>query len=140
MVAAFGLLATPSITFAAEPPGDVIAPVVVSGDSSIVTLTPISWTIVTGLVMPFVVSIVLKASASKWFKGLVAIILAFVAAVVERATLADGTAVFTSGLLLDNLLIYAPQLLTYVGFWSHLNLNERLAPNVGLSDRRRGNP
>jgi uncharacterized membrane protein len=129
MIVVAGILAIPSMVFADEGP---IAPVAVVGDPHTVTLTPMAWTIITGLILPFVIALVMKASASSTFKGVMAIVLAAVAAVVERATLADGTAVFTTGLLVDVLLVYAPQLLTYVGLWQHVDLNGKIAPTKGL--------
>lgn len=123
------LVAIPSAVFAAEGP---IAPVAVQGTSHSVTLTPMAWTIITGLILPFVVALIIKAGASATMKGVVAIVAAAIAAIVERATLADGSAVFSTGLLLDVGLVYVPQLMTYLGLWQHVGLNSKVAPNIGL--------
>lgn len=128
-VALMAVFAVPAIAHAA---GDPIAPVAVAGDSTIITITPPVWTIVTGLLLPFLIAAVMKASASKTFKAVVAIIVAAVAALVERATLADGSAVFSSGALLDILAVYGPQLLSYLGLYQHFNINGRIAPTKGL--------
>jgi hypothetical protein len=131
MVAAFGLLATPTISFAADPPGPV-APLAVQGDPHAVTITPVQWTLVTGLILPFVLAVFVKAGRSAKFKGVAAIVTAAIAAIVERATLADGSGVFTSGQLLDGLYVYGPALLTYLGLWSHFKINERILPTFGI--------
>lgn len=126
MVLSFAALTTTAL--AAGP----VAPVAVQGTSHALVITPIAWTVITGLIMPFVMALVTKYWASSALKGAVGIVLAAVAAIIERATLADGSAVFTSGLLLDVLLVYVPQLGTYIGFWQHVNINAKIAPNVGI--------
>lgn len=110
---------------------DPITPIVSHGDALLV-LTPVVVTIITGLIMPFVIALVTRLSASSVTKGVIGIVLAFVAALVERAMLADGSAVFSSGLLLDTGLVYVPQLATYIGVWRHVNINAKIAPNVGI--------
>lgn len=109
-----------------------VVPVGVARTAGNITLTPVVWTIVTGLIMPFVVALVMKASASAVFKGVMGIVLAALAAIIERATLANGSAVFTAGLLLDVGLVYIPQLATYLGVWQHVGINQKVAPSVGL--------
>lgn len=121
-----GWLANPGAAFAD-------ADAVVEGTTTFVVTKPV-WTIVTGLVLPFLIALISKASASATFKGVLGIVLAAVAAIVERATLTDGSALFTSALLFDALMVYAPQLLTYLGVWQHVGLNDSKAmlPSKGL--------
>jgi len=128
VAALFAVLAIPAMAFAADP----VAPVGVAGTSHQLSITPPVWTIVTGLLMPLVIALVMKASASPLFKGVVGIVAAALAAIVERATLADGHHVISAGLALDVLMVYGPQLLSYLGLWSHANINAKIAPNVGL--------
>lgn len=109
---------------------DPITPVVAHGRTLI--LTPVVVTIVTGLLMPFLVALVTKVNASPATKGVIGVVLAFVAALVERAMLADGTAVFTAGLLLDVGAVYVPQLVSYFGVWKHVDINSKVAPTVGI--------
>lgn len=111
---------------------DAVAPLTTAGQSHTLVLTPVQWTIITGLIMPFVLALITKASSSSVFKGVMGILVAALAAVIERATLADGSAVFTSGLLLDIGLVYGPQLMTYLGLWSKVDLNGKIAPKLGL--------
>jgi len=110
---------------------DEVAPMV-QADKHALVLTPVVWTVITGLILPFVVGFVTKLSASSAFKAILGIVLAALAAIVERATQADGTAIISGGLLLDIILVYGPQLLSYLGLWSKLNLNAKLAPNFGV--------
>jgi hypothetical protein len=119
------------MTVLAAPPGP-IAPVTVVGDHHVVTLTPMAWTIITGLIMPFLIAVIMKASASSTFKGVMALVLAAIAAIVERATLSDGSGLIETGMLVDVLMVYAPQVLTYLGLWRHVNINAKIAPRVGL--------
>lgn len=123
----FGVLALPSVALAQD------SAVVVDQHSQIV-LTPVAVTILTGLLMPFLIGVVyrfLKNSSSR-VKGVVALLLAAVAALIERAVMVDGSAVFSWALLLDVGLVYGPQLGTYLGIWGHpnkdgLTLNAKLA-------------
>lgn len=108
-----------------------IVPLVAHGDHTLI-LTPVVVTIVTGLIMPFVVALVTKLSASPTTKGVIGVVLAFVAAVVERATLADGSALVSAGLLLDAGMVYIPQIVTYLGVWQHFNINAKVLPEAGL--------
>lgn len=110
---------------------DPVVPVVVHSGTTYV-LTPLMATMLTGLVLPFVVAFATKVSASATTKSIIGVVLAFVAAVVERATLADGTAVFTAGLLVDLGAVYVPQIVSYLGVYSHFNINAKIAPTVGL--------
>lgn len=126
VAAFFAILAIPTMAFAAE------APIGVAGTSHQLSITPPAWTIVTGLLMPLVIALVMKASASPLFKGVVGIVAAALAAIVERATLADGHHVISAGLALDVLMVYGPQLLSYLGLWSHANINAKIAPTKGL--------
>lgn len=116
----------------AEPGGDVVAPIVVVGDPSTVTITPVQWTLITGLVLPFILAIVVKNARSPRAKAVIAIVVAAAAALVERSQLADGSAMISSGALLDCLYVYGPQLLTYLGLWRHFEINQKLAPNFGI--------
>lgn len=126
LAAITALLCAPLTAFAAE------APIGVAGTSHQLSITPPVWTIVTGLLMPLVIALVMKASASKTFKGVVGIIAAAAAAIVERATLADGHHVISAGLALDVLMVYGPQLLSYLGLWQHVDINQKIAPTKGL--------
>lgn len=127
--AAMAVLWIPAVAMA-DGPLDAV-PIGVADNHTLI-LTPTNWTIITGLILPFVIGIITKYAASKQIKSVVGIVLAAVAAIVERATLTDGSAVFSSGLFLDVGLIYVPSLATYWGLWRSFDINKNLAPNVGI--------
>lgn len=110
---------------------DAVAPVAQASNHAVV-LTPMAWTVITGLILPFVIALITKVSSSPAFKGFMGILVAAIAAIIERAVLADGSAVISTGLLLDVGLVYIPQLLTYLGLWQHVDLNGKMAPTKGL--------
>lgn len=111
--------------------GTVNAPLTVAGDS--ITITSPAWKIATGVVLPFLIALVLKASADPRFKAVVGVVVAAVAAIAQRAILLpDGGHLIETGMLLDVALVYAPQLLSYLGVWREFNINDRLLPHRGM--------
>lgn len=127
-----GLLAiAPTITHA----DDVADATVTAADGASLVVTAPVLSIVTGLLLPFVIALITKAATSSTVKAVVGIVVAAIAATIQRATQADGHAVFTAALLLDIGLVYGPQLLTYLGLWSKLGqggINAKLLPNTGI--------
>lgn len=109
-----------------------VAPVGVRGDSHALMITPVQWTILTGLLFPIVFALLVKAGANPKLKAVVGIVGAALAAVIERSQLADGSAVISAGLLLDIVLIYGPQLLAHYGFYSKFKLSAKTAPTFGI--------
>lgn len=110
-------------------------PIAVATGSHLTVTAPVL-SIVTGLVMPIVLAVFTKLATSSFRKGIIGIVAAFLAALIERAMLADGSAVFTQALLLDVGLIYGPQLLTYLGLWQKFGtdgLNAKLALRKGVA-------
>lgn len=110
------------------------ATVTAADGASLVVTAPVL-SIVTGLLLPFVIAVITKAATSSTVKAIVGIVVAAIAATVARATQADGHAVFTAALLLDIGLVYGPQLLTYLGLWSKVGsggINAKLLPNTGI--------
>jgi len=130
VAAACAFVIIPASMTLADGPNDQ-APVSVA-DGHKVVLTPIVVTIVTGLLLPFLIAFVTKANASSLVKGIAGIVLAFAAAVIERAMLTDGSAVISGGLLVDVGAVYIPQLASYIGVWQHAGINNKFAPNVGI--------
>lgn len=115
---------------AAHAAGD-IAPVVDTG-GHVLVLSPSVVKIITGVLLPFVVALVVKLNASAAVKAVVGIIVAGVAATIERAIGVDGQAVFDRSLLVDAATLYGVQLLSYLGLWQHVTLNAKIAPTVGI--------
>lgn len=114
----------------ADGPNDQVPISVADGHS--VVLTPIVVTIVTGLLLPFLVAAITKSNATSFLKGIVGVVLAFIAAVLERAMLTDGSALISGGLLVDVGAVYIPQLATYIGIWQHKGLNTKILPDFGI--------
>lgn len=127
-VGAGSLIVAPTVAFAEED-----AALTVSDSGTSFVITPVYWTILTGLAIPFVVALFTKAATSTKTKAVLAIVLAAVATIIERASFADGTGVIDSAILLDALLVFGPQVLSYLGFWQPVvRVNERVAPNFGI--------
>lgn len=122
-------LALPAAAHAA---GDDITPIVQEGAEHVLVLSPLIVKVITGLLLPFVIGLVTKLAASSATKAMIGIVVAAVAATVERAITVDGSAVFDRALLIDAATLYGVQLLSYLGLWGHLNLNAKLAPRFGI--------
>jgi formate-dependent nitrite reductase membrane component NrfD len=111
---------------------DEAAPVVTEDVGSRFVITSPVWTVLTGILLPIVVGLVTKASASNRFQAIVGIVVAAVGALVLRATTVDGAGVLDKALVLDIALVYIPQIASYLGVWKQFALNEKTAPNAGL--------
>lgn len=126
-IVALGVTAVPAVAFA-----DEVAPVVTEDvGSNFVIASPV-WSIIVGVLLPFVVGLITKASASDRFQAVVGIVVAAVGAIVVRATTVDGAGVLDKALFLDVFLVYGPQLLMYLGVYKKFEINSKLAPNSGL--------
>lgn len=123
------VISLPAYAFADEGP---LAPIAQQGTSHSLTITPVVWTILSGLAFPVVFNFLTKANRSPKVKAILAIVGSAFVAVVERSQLADGSAVISSGLLLDTLLVYGPQLMAYIGIYSKFDLKSKTAPNFGV--------
>lgn len=111
---------------------DEAAPVVTEDVGSKFIITSPVWTILTGLLLPIVVGLITKASASNRFQAVVGIVVAAVGALVLRATTVDGAGVLDKALVLDVALVYIPQIASYLGIWKNFELNQKTAPKSGL--------
>lgn len=96
------------------------------------TLSAQAVAVALGLVLPFVVGFLTKVNAPKSVKSTVGIIVAGVAATIQNAVSADGSAFISSEMLLNFALVYGAQVLSYVGLWSNYGINEKTAPNKGI--------
>lgn len=108
-----------------------IAPIT-QQDGTVLVLTPSIVKIITGVLLPFLVAAVTKYNGSKTIKAVVGIVVAAVVATVERALAVDGSAVFSESLVVDMVTLYGVQVLTYFGLWRAVNINARIAPEVGV--------
>lgn len=128
MVLVFGIIALPTVAFAQEE----VAPVAVEGAGSTFVLSPFLWKTITGILLPIVVYLITKASGNAIFKGVVALVVAAVDALIIRWTALDGSMLFDQAALQDIFHVYGTQLLVYLGILRHTSLDQKLAPNTGL--------
>lgn len=97
------------------------------------TITEPIWTIIVGSLLPVVIAGITQVGASRKLKAQVAVVVAAIGALVTRATVADGSAVISTGLLVDIGFVYGPQLLAYYAFWKKVvNINARVFPDRGI--------
>lgn len=96
------------------------------------TLSATAVAIALGLVLPFVVGLLTKLQASTSVKTAVGIIVAGVAATIQNAVSADGSAFISSEMFINFALVYGAQLLSYMGLWSNYGINQKTAPNKGI--------
>lgn len=96
------------------------------------TLSSAMVAVLLGLVLPVVVGFMTKANASDKVKIGVGIIVAGVASTVQNAVVADGSAFISAEMALNFVLVYGSQLLSYLGIWKPVRLNEKVAPDKGI--------
>ncbi len=96
------------------------------------TLSPITWTLLTGTLLPIVVAALTHIGASARYKAVAGLVVAALATLVERVTLVDGSARFTTAIFVDLAAVYGMQLLSYLGFWKNMKLNDKILPEHGL--------
>lgn len=127
LILGVGLVAAPTLALAQDE-----APIAAEDVGREFVIANPVWSIITGVLLPLVVGLITKASANDRFQAIVGIIVAAVGALVVRATTVDGSAVLDSALVLDIFLVYAPQLLVYLGVYKKFDLNQKLAPTKGV--------
>lgn len=96
------------------------------------TIRPEVWTIITGLLLPFVVGTVTHIAASPRMKAAIGALCAVLTAVATRATLGDGSAFLSAALIRDVVITFALSAGGYEVFWKHFNINDGLAPDHGI--------
>lgn len=97
-----------------------------------IVLAPYMVTIITGLLLPFLLALITKLDADSKIKAVLGVGMAGVGALVARAITLDGSAVFTWPLLLDVGMVYIPQALSYVALYSKFDINAKMAPQFGI--------
>lgn len=93
-----------------------------------------TWLLITGTLTPILIAALTHISASPRKKAVIGVLVAAIAAVVERATLADGSAVLTWGLLADVVKVYGVQAVSFLAFWNvpGIRINDRILPEHGV--------
>lgn len=127
-----GLLLMQNTAFAQ----DDVAPVAVEEAGSQFVISPIYWSIIAGLVLPFVIALLTKYNGNPTVKGIFGILAAAVSAIGIRAANDIGGGVLDQALLLDIFLVYGTQLLTYLGLWKNLDnkqgIGAKTMPEFGI--------
>lgn len=127
---AVGLTLGPA-AYAAAP--DDVAALSVSEAGSEFVIAPVYWSMLTGLAIPVVIALLTKETLPTKWKAVLGIVAAALSSVVIRATTVDGSGVLDQALFVDTLLVFGPQVLSYVGFWKPvLDVNAKVAPNFGV--------
>jgi hypothetical protein len=127
-VLALGVMAAPAVTYAQEE----LAPVTTEGAGSTYVLSPFIAKTIIGIVLPFLIALILKSTASDKVKGAVGIVVAAVSALVLRWQQLDGSLVMDQAALQDIFHVYGTQFLVYYNLYKRLDLNSKLAPNFGI--------
>lgn len=127
-LAVLGVLTLQNTAFAQ----DELAPVTVEDAGSNFVLSPFLWKTITGILLPIVVYFVTKASGNPVFKGVVALVVAAIDALIIRWTKLDGSMVFDQAALQDIFHVYGIQMLIYLGILRKTTLDQKVAPNFGL--------
>jgi hypothetical protein len=101
-------------------------------------IIPNAWVpVIVGLVLPVITALLVKAGASDRIRVAVGIVLAGITTVLTQAVVSGGDAIITWETVRLFLLTYGVEVLTYLGFWKPVSkdtVNQRVAPNVGLTD------
>lgn len=88
--------------------------------------------VITGVLLPFVVGLVTKYSASQRLKAVVNLIAAGIAAFIVKGTVDNGDFVFDQAWVLDWAATFIVSIGTYLGIYGHWDINAKLAPSKGI--------
>lgn len=96
------------------------------------TISATITTLLVSFLIPAVVSLLTKSAASAWVKQFVAALLAAITGVLVAATAIDGSAAIRGPAVLLALGAFIAAQAAYVGVYKPHNVNEAIAPTVGL--------
>ena len=95
-------------------------------------LSPLGVSVLLGTILPLVTALVTKYQAPNWVKAVVNMFLSAVAAVVVANTVDGGGAVLSDETLVMAGITFASSVVSYWGGWRTIDINARIAPNVGI--------
>lgn len=95
-------------------------------------LSPLTVSVLSGVVIPIVVGVVTKLRASAFVKGAISLFLAAVAGLLAQNIIPEGGAVISQDALFFAAVAFATQLAMYLGIYKPLDLNAKTAPNAGI--------
>jgi len=96
------------------------------------TISALVVTLVVTMLIPAAVSLLTKSTASVWLKQFLNALLSTATAVIVVATLPDGTAHVTGSAVVLAIGGFIASQAAYVGLYKPHDVNEVLAPGVGL--------
>jgi hypothetical protein len=104
-----------------------------------VVLAPTFVTFLVTLALPLLVALVTKAVASDRLRAVILLVLTAVNTLIGEAIIDDGSAIISKDTFLKWVMATLIAVATYLGFWKPIvNVNAKVAPNVGLTDRKAG--
>lgn len=106
----------------AAPPADPVGPIKPEDTLASIRLSASLVAALVGTVLPLINGFLTKLSTSSAIKGVLAIVLSAVNALITTAVLADGTAVISQQTALVALLSLVVSVATYVNLWRPLHL------------------
>ena len=85
--------------------------------------------------IPVAVALVTKVHlASKW-KAAITMILSAVVVLLHRSTVDNGSAILSAKVAFDWAVTTSVAVASYVGFWQQVNVNQAMAPTVGVGPK-----
>lgn len=96
------------------------------------TLSAVMVTMLASFILPALVALSTKLTASTWLKQFVSGILSAVTGVLVTATQLDGTAVISREAIVLSLGAFALSQANYVSVYRPHNLNAKVAPEAGI--------
>lgn len=97
-----------------------------------ITLSAVFVTLLVSFLLPAVVGLITKSSASAWVKQFVTAFLAMVTGLITTATTLDGTAVFSRDMLLLAIGSFILSQANYVTLYKPHAANDKLGPAQGI--------
>ena len=98
--------------------------------ATVVVLSAVWLTVISGLLIPFLVGLTTKFNASKGLKGLLTVMLGAIAGALQSVVANQG--VITDQTLLNAGMTLGVTILFFFNVYSPLNIDAQLAPSKGL--------
>lgn len=108
--------------------GEIVAP----RQDTVITVSAMLVTLISGTVIPLVHGLVTKLSASGPVNVIVGMALSAIAGVLGTATVLDGVAIFSSTTLIQAFLAWLAQVAMYARIWKPIGVYDKLLPGQGL--------
>lgn len=97
-----------------------------------ITLNSTIATLIASALIPLVVGLLTKVTASAKLKAIVSIVLNAIQALIVSSVTSDGSAVISTQTLILWAIGVATSIGSYLGVWKPADINQKLAPSFGL--------